>query len=183
MILWIIISALGFFLLWILFAPLIIRIDSDNQKYSLSLPGIFKALLVPHDELFYIRIWILFIPFKIDPIGRTRQKGEAKFKKKKKKRNKNFSKLMRVRLMALKELVGSFRLKKMNLNLDTDDFILNSHLVPVFTTINNQDVNLTVNYEGDISLFMVLKNRIASLLWIGMKAVSRKIYAGIVKTY
>jgi len=167
---------LGLFLLWILFAPVIIRVDSDNQRYSLSLPGIFKALVVPDDELFYIRIWVLFIPFKVYPFGRTIQKREGKAKKKKKKRKRNFPKLMRVRLMALKELAGSFRLKKMRLNLDTDDFILNSQLVPVFTTINNQDVNLTVNYEGDISLFMVLKNRIASLLWIGMKYIYRTKY-------
>ena len=59
---------------------------------------------------------------------------------------------------------------------DTDDFIVNSYLVPVFTTINTRDVNLTVNYEGDISLFMILKNRIISLLWIGMKYIYRTKY-------
>ena len=174
MVLLIIISALVLFLLWFLFAPLIIRVDSDNQRYSLSLPGIFKALVVPDDDLFHIRLWVLFIPIKIDPLGRSMQRVEKPGKKKK--RNRDISKLMRARLLALKELIRSFRLKKLKLNLDTDDFILNSQLVPVFTTINNQDLNLTVNFEGDISLFMVIKNRIASLLWIGMKYMSRTKY-------
>ena len=176
MVLLIIISALVLFLLWFLFAPLIIRVDSDNQRYSLSLPGIFKALVVPDDDLFHIRFWVLFIPFKIDPLGRSMQRVEKTGKRKKKKRNRDISKLMRARLLALKELIRSFRLKKLKLNLDTDDFILNSQLVPVFTTINNQDLNLSVNFEGDISLFMVMKNRIASLLWIGMKYMYRTKY-------
>ncbi|MBL7112359.1 MAG: hypothetical protein ISS19_10515 [Bacteroidales bacterium] len=176
MILLIIISALALFLLWLLFAPLIIRVDSDNQRYSLSVPGIFKAMVVPDDKLFHIRLWVLFIPFKIDPMRRRMKKGEEQGRNKRKKRRRDFSKLMKARLMALKELIRSFTLKKLWLNLDTDDFILNSHLVPVFTTINNQDVNLTVNYEGEISLFMVLNNRIASLLWIGMKYIYRTKY-------
>ena len=88
----------------------------------------------------------------------------------------NLSKRMRARLMAMKEVWYSFRLKKMTLNLDTDDFILNSHLVPVFTTINNRDMNLTINYNGDISLFMILTNRMISLLWIGMKYIYRTKY-------
>ena len=175
MILWIIISALALFLLWFLFAPLIIRVDSDNQRYSLSLPGIFKALVVPDDDLFHIRLWVLFIPIKLDPLGKSMKRAEGPAKKKKK-RKRDLSKLMRARLIALKEVYRSFRLKKLRLNLDTDDFIVNSHLVPVFTTINNQNVNLTVNYEGDISLFMVLKNRIVSLLWIGIKYLYRTKY-------
>ncbi len=176
MILLIIISALALFLLWILFAPLIIRVDSDNQRYSLSLPGIFKAIVVPDDTLFHIRLWVLFIPFRMDPLGKTMRRVEGPGRRDQKKGRRNISKLMRARIIALKEVTRSFKLKKLSLNLDTDDFILNSHLVPVFTTINYRDVNLTINYEGEISLFMVLTNRIASLLWIGMKYIYRTKY-------
>jgi hypothetical protein len=174
MILWIIISAMTLFLLWFLFAPLIIKVNSDNQRYSLSLPGIFKVLVVPDNQLFHIRLWVLFIPFNIKPFGRAVKKSEGK--QKKKKRSRDLSKLMKARFIAIRELTRSFKLKKMWLNIDTDDFILNAQLVPVFSTMNNQHVNLTVNFEGDISLFMILKNRIASLLWIGIKYLYRTKY-------
>ena len=174
MILWIIILLLALFLFWILFAPVIIKMDSDNQKYSVTLPGIFKASVVPDDQLFHIRLWVLFIPFRIKPFGRAVQKTEGK--QKKKKSGRDLSKVMKARFIALRELVYSFRLEKFWLNLDTDDFILNSQLVPVFTTINSRNVNLTVNFEGEISLFMIMKNRIASLLWIGMKYIYRTKY-------
>ena len=167
---------MGLFLLWILFAPLIIRVDSDNQRYSLTLPGIIRASVVPDEELFHIRLWVLFIPIKIDPVGKSMQKADGESKSKKKKPRGYLSKRMRARLMAMKEVWHSFRLKKLSLNLDTDDFILNSQLVPVFTTMNSRDVNLMVNYEGDISLFMILKNRMISLLWIGIKYLYRTKY-------
>ena len=176
MVLWIIISVLVFLLLWILFAPLIIRLDSDKQRYSLSLPGIFKALVVPDEDLFHIRLWVLFIPFRIDPYGRSFGRKDNGDKEDKKRRKGNLLKNIRAKILGLKAFWYSFRLKKLRLNLDTDDFILNSHLVPVFTSLNSRDVTLTVNYNGEISLFMVLKNRLANLLWIGIKYLYRTKY-------
>ena len=168
MILFIVISVLIVFLLWILFGPLIIRIDSENHTYSLSLPGIFKASAVPDDDLFYVRARIFFIPVKIKPFNRT-----VKESKPVKRKQRDLTKSFQAGMMALKELVQSFSMKALRLNIDTDDFTLNSQLVPVFSVINTSRTRMTVNYQGDTSIYLILKNRMASLIWIGIKFLYR----------
>ena len=88
----------------------------------------------------------------------------------------NLAKSFQAGVRALEELIRSFSMKALRLNIDTDDFTLNSQLVPVFSAINSSSMSMTVNYEGDTSIFLILQNRIASLIWIGIKFLYRTKY-------
>src|SRR6056297_2160397 len=79
---------------WILIAPVIMRVDSSNQRYRVMLPGIFSVSVVPSKEkIFFIRLWIFFIPVTIDPFRMMKKNGDSedKARKNKQKRMKIFT--------------------------------------------------------------------------------------------
>jgi hypothetical protein len=59
----------------------------------------------------------------------------------------------------------SFRIKRLEADIDTDDFTLNAWLVPVFSAVNGENVHLQVNFEGHQSLLLDLRVTLGSILW------------------
>jgi len=161
MIWYVLISLLVVFVFWLLLVPVIIYTDTNRNRYLLTLPGIFRAVVVPHEGLFHIKGWIFFIPFKFNPFEQKKRKGEKKSVKKKKK--KRLWKSGRVRTM--KGALRAFRIKQLEAEIDTDDFTLNAWLVPVFSAVNQENVHLQVNFEGNQSLLLDLRVTLGALLW------------------
>ena len=151
------------FLLWILIGPVTLYLDTDTSRYHLVLPGIFKAVVVPSTDIFYIRIWIFFIPFRIRPF-------KSKSSERKKKPGKPGKKWRLKKLAGGKQMVSdvirSMQIRKLSLDIDTDDFLLNAWLVPLFSSMNSENIQMKVNFEGTSSLILDLRARIGTLLWI-----------------
>lgn len=59
--------------------------------------------------------------------------------------------------------------------MDTEDFLLNANLVPVLMLAKTDRINLNVNFMDANSLIMDLRNRLANLLWTGIKYKYRTI--------
>ena len=164
MIWYILISLFFVFLLWLLFVPVIIYTNTQRNRYLVTLPGIFRATVVPDNGLFRIRVWIFFIPFSFNPfqVQRKRRKTKPKVKKKKKRFSGNF------RMM--KGALGAFRIRQLEADIDTDDFTLNAWLVPVFSAVNQENIRLQVNFEGHQSLLLDLRVTLGALLWSIIRA-------------
>jgi hypothetical protein len=127
------------------------------------LPGIFKAALVPTTDLFHIRGWVFFIPFKYDPFKERKRKKRKKIPKSdKRKKSRMPSGILRM----IAEAVGSLRIRKLTMDIDTDDFVLNAWLVPVFSVVNSENIHMSVNFQGSLSLLLDLRARLGTLLWI-----------------
>jgi hypothetical protein len=159
----IIITLLLAFLLWLLLGPVILFLNTETNRYHLALPGIIKIAVVPSTELFHIRGWVFFIPFKYHPFrprkGKRKEKPEKpKAKKKPRKVSGNINMVI--------DVVRSLRIRKLYLNLDTDDFILNAWLVPAFSYVNSENIRMRVNFEGTSSLLLDLRLRLGTLIWI-----------------
>jgi hypothetical protein len=167
MIWYILISLLLVFLSWLLLVPVILYTNTDRNRYLLTLPGIFRVVVVPHEGLFRIRIWIFFIPFEFNPLKRRKKKGEQKPQKKKKR------KWRTANLRTMRGALGAFRIKRLEANIDTDDFTLNAWLVPVFSAVNQDKIHLQVNFEGHQSLLLDLRITLGALLWNIIKAKYR----------
>ena len=162
---WIIlISFIVALFVWILLVPVIIHINTEGNRYYLVLPAVLRAEIVPADGLFRIRGWILFIPYSFNPF--TMNFGSKKEKKKKKKSRRMG--LQQGKNM-FRDLLGSFRIRKLDLNLDTDDFVTNAYLVPAFSAINRENINMQVNYEGELDLLLDVRTRIGKILWTFFK--------------
>jgi hypothetical protein len=156
-----------FFLLlffWILFGPIIVKADTNLKNYGISLPGVFIAKLVPSDEgLFIIKGWILMIPFRFDPFKTGRKKSQKKDPSKKKLGNmwKGKGSIRRLR-----GIFRAIRIRKLEMDLDSDDFLLNAWLVPAFTMVNNnRNIYLRVNFEGRLYFSLDMRTRIGSMVW------------------
>lgn len=163
MIWYILISLLLIFLLWLLLVPVILYTNTRRNRYLLTLPGIFRVLVVPDNGLFYIRAWILFIPFKFNPFKPKKKKKKEKPRKKKK------FKLRSGNLRMMKGALRAFRIRKLEANIDTDDFTMNAWLVPAFTMVNGENIRLQVNFEGHQSLLLDLRITLGAMLWMIIK--------------
>jgi hypothetical protein len=163
MILIVIISLFIALLLWLLFVPVTLFLNTDTSRYHLVLPGIFKAVVVPSTTLFYIRIWIFFIPVRFHPFqgkaGKTREKPKKSVRKWKLKKFRGGKQI-------ISDAIRSIRIRKLSLDIDTDDFMLNAWLIPVFSAVNSRDIQMRVNFEGTSSLLLNMQARIGTLLWI-----------------
>ncbi len=58
-------------------------------------------------------------------------------------------------------------IRKLDMDMDTDDVMLNAWLVPAFTVVNaNTRLNMQVNFEGNLYLDLDVRTRLSMLLWI-----------------
>ena len=166
----IIILSLPVILSWILFAPLILKVDTESEDYSVRIPGIIKASVIQDDSEVYMKIRILFVPFRIRP-----SRFAPTQTKKKPKRKRISTGNLKYRIIAFKDIIRSFRLRNLQINMDTEDFLLNANLVPVLMLAKTDRINLNVNFMDANSLIMDLRNRLANLLWTGIKYKYRTI--------
>ena len=167
---WIIfISALLFIIAWLLLAPVILTLDTDSGTYRVRYFGVASARLVADEELFHIRGRILFIPLRFRPFS---PKSHSVKKKRGQKEKKQDSKK---RSFSLKSLAGgrnmlrTLHIRRLWLDIDTDDFILNAWLIPLFSALNGPQVQMQVNFEGRAALALDLHTRPGSVLWAMIK--------------
>ena len=166
MIWYILISLLAVLLLWFLLGPVIIFLDTDCQRYQLALPGIFKAAVVPSENLFHIRGRIFFIPYRFNPFRIGKKKSREKKKQpEKKKRSMNISRGSKM----FRSAVMAFRIRKLRLDIDTDEFLLNAWLIPAFSMVNSGNIRMSANFNGEFALLLDVRTRIGALLWILIK--------------
>ena len=156
---YIFISVILITLLWILLGPVIIFVNTESKSYSLVLPGIFKAKVAPAADLFMIRGSIFFIPYRFNP-----------FQKKRKKTGKKRAIRPSEGLSMGKNLLHAFRIRKLHLNIDTDDYALNAWLIPVFSAVNSENIRLQANFEGNASLLLDLRTSLGALIWAFLKS-------------
>ena len=164
MILLIIILAVFLFIGWILFAPLILTVNTVSENYSVRLPGIFSGRIIHDGGKFYMRIRVLFIPFTVHP-GRFTGKEHEKQPG----RKPVWPRSVKYSVMAFREIIRSFRLKMLYIDVDTEETLLNACLVPVLMMIRAEQVHVNVNFMEQNTLIMDLRNRLANFLWIGIK--------------
>lgn len=168
MIWYILISLLLVFLFWILLVPVILYTNTARNRFLLTLPGIFRAVVVPDEGLFHIRGWIFFIPYKFNPFKQRKRKEKSRPKRKKKK---NY--LRSGNLRTMRGALRAFRIRRLEADIDTDDFTLNAWLVPVFSAVNQDNIRLQVNFEGHHSLLLDLRVTLGALLWSIIRAKYR----------
>lgn len=148
---------------WIVTTPLRIKIDTENQLYQVHWKGIAEAILIPLSNDFLIRFRVFFWKKDFYPLRQKAKQLEKKEKTKKVKSTKQSSDLNR-RFKKGIQLLKSFEVKTFKLNLDTDNYIYNSYLYPVFYFLNKEHRQLKINYQGDLELQLEIENRLYRIL-------------------
>lgn len=166
MIWYIIIALLLLFILWMLLVPVAVRVDTEYHRYAVTLPGIFNVYLVPSEGLFFVRIWVFFIPFKLDPFRMKRRKKTKETADKPAKKKRSFFR-QKGSVKRFRKMTRAVKIRRLEADIDTDDFPLNAWLFPAFAAVNSyENIHLRVNFEGNLLLRMDMRTRIGHILWL-----------------
>jgi len=67
-------------------------------------------------------------------------------------------------------MLHAMRIRKLHLDVDTDDFTLNAWLIPVFSAVNSENIRLQANFEGNATLLLDLRTSLGALIWAFLKS-------------
>ena len=143
------------FLIGLLFVPIELYIDTIANQYYLRLRGLAKAKIEgDKEELLRIRLNVLFRNFYFYPLKKIGSPKAKKIEKTKSKRTRK-----RTRIKKTIRVLKSFKVKRLFVNIDTGDCLLNAKLYPAFTFMNYHKGNFNINFEGRNQMVLYLRNR------------------------
>ena len=156
-------------LLWVLLSPLEIIIDTNKNTYLARLGVIAKMNLLFKDLHIELKTRIFFFNISIKPGKRKRKKDKQKKKEKKRYTEMPF----RLILDASKDLWKAVKIIRLELDLDTEDVILNAKLFPFFYMLSNDRIKLWINFDDKNSLLIHVRAELWALAAVGMKFLIR----------
>ena len=146
---------IGFILIviYILLVPIVLFIDTNTNQYFIKLKGLAKASIEQHKvEILRIKLTVLYLNFYFYPLQYLRIKKKKETAAKHTKNRKiGFKKMMCI--------LKSFKVKKLLLNIDTGNCILNAKLYPFFLFLNYYIGYFSINFEGRNRLVLEVENR------------------------
>jgi hypothetical protein len=137
----------------LLIAPMQLVIDSNRNLFGLQWKTIGAAKVFLAKDDIILRTRLFFWQKDWHPLQWKPAKKKPK-KKKPAKKKKNWLSFRRV-----KRLLRSFRVKKLLINIDTDDYVVNSYLYPLFYLLDRSQESLHINYEGEFDCQLTVENR------------------------
>jgi hypothetical protein len=154
--LYVIITLLVILIGFLLWTPIIIKVDTDTNDYFVQWRGLAKARIEGDEqEIVRVKLNVLFLNFKFYPLrswGKSeKKKGHSEVKKTKKFNPKNGRIALRV--------LRTFEIKQFLLHLDTGDYILNAKLYPVFFFLNRFYGDFAINFNDKNRLALQVQNR------------------------
>ena len=169
-----ILPLLIFFFLWILFGPLDFVVNTFKEEYYFQLRKVYRiSIIFDPDEIVFLNIKVFFISFNIHPlqiITNPRKKKKGKKKKKEKEKRKRVQRIRSLKNMGVFfsrltwKTIETFKLRKLRINLDTGNVITNAYLIPIFTILNGNRTQLSVNYSGQIGVHIAYENSLFLIL-------------------
>lgn len=170
MAIWVILLCLLAFLLLILLLPFTIYADTQEQRYSLSWPVLFRMVVYGSENGYRGKFYVFFIPFRMDISPMKIKYPSLKSKGKKTKVLSEPHTLAKIRIYYrfLRALWSSFRLKRLEATFDTGDYAVNAILVPLLTCVNGKKVNVFVNFSETWAVLLKIRNNLGRIAWLGL---------------
>ncbi len=149
----------------LLFVPVRVIARSGDHHYAWQWGKLVSGILVPNrkePQKSFLKLKILFWSKEIYPF--RKRKAHKKSKKKKRKPRRSFIKPERLK-SRLVPVLNSFKVEHFRVNLDTDDYVLNGILYPVFHALTNDRRRLEINFNGIVDLDIQIQNKGWKLLY------------------
>ena len=159
--LWTVLGILLFlFMLYLLFVPLDIVINVAKNQYFVRIWGLAKVALEGHEtEFLRLKLNTLFTRFYFYPLRKKKKEQKKKIDKKSGKRR-NIQSNLKSGLQVLK----SFKVKKLLVDIDTGDCIENAKLYPAFAFLNHHVGTFQVNFDGRVNMVLHLQSRPVNII-------------------
>lgn len=159
-------------LIWLLCSPIYLQIEwnEDYQFAQLHWWGILRGRLLPErgDWTFRLELPLFSRSWPISkwqPGTKKEQKNRAKSTRKKSWKPKHPLQLVR-------RLWRSFHLIRLRVDLDTDDYVWNAYLFPLFRVTNPAGrKDWRINFKGRNELSLIVENRLYRLLYAFIRTV------------
>ena len=160
---WIILVIILILLAWPLVAPFQLIIDSEMGKVEFHWKSIGRIGLWANEEA------ILLLKVNIGCFHRTWKPLEWQSKPQnnqpKKVKKKRKSNIQNLPFQLIYQLLSTFRVRYFRLDLDTDDFVLNSYLYPFAFTLQRMGWQVSINYAGRSYFTCCVENQLARIGW------------------
>jgi hypothetical protein len=151
---------------FLLLAPFYLEIDSEKEKLSLKWSIIFLADIISANDSLLLRLRIFGFTYRID-LFRGKKFQEHKENTTKKYENKSKRNFPLNRFI---NVIKSFKVKKLNIDVDCGDDPLNGILFPIFYWAKIKfNKNIAINFEGRVKFQLLIKNNAASMLLAYLK--------------
>ena len=141
----------------LLVTKICVEIDTTIHLYRVSWGKVVRGSVVPSEDDFYLQLFIFGYQKKWSLlrilVKNGNKKAKAKNEKTKRKTRSNFS------ARTAFDLLKSFRVKKLHLNIDLNNAIWNAWLYPVGYFISKNNIQCTTNFEGRNELILEIVNR------------------------
>jgi len=175
---WVLLTiALIFLLLLIgfLITPIVLYIDSEEQRYEVCQFPVFK-FFIEYSTL-KPRLNILGWAVPISSVNDNKKSSEKHREIRKSKEKKTvgiFSKSVNAWKFLVQGVIKSFSVKRVVLLMDTDDVVLNAKLTPVCMLATRGPYTFQTNFEGRVYFHLEILNKPGRLLWIFLQFLTKK---------
>lgn len=139
----------------LLFVPMELCIDTTTDNYYFRLRGLIRANLEEHEEeLVRIRLSLFFGNVYFYPLRRIGLSQKRSVKK-----DREGKKRKRVGIRKVIRLLRTFTIKRLIIDVDTGDCLLNAKLYPAFAFLNHTMGQFSINFQGRNHLVLYVQNR------------------------
>lgn len=157
--------------LWLLFAPIVLNINSARAVYMLSLFGLIRIAVVPADNTLLITISFLFLKKSFDVIElAAAPKKEKKKKKKKKKKKLSLQKTLSKHSGSIKRIPGAavkllktFEIRQLYVAVDTGNYPLNAKLFSLYG-LQQHNIIFEINFINHNMIILDIRNRLIRIV-------------------
>jgi len=162
MILTIFLSLFLLLIIYLLFIPVILFIDTATNQYYIQLKGLAKASIELHSkEVLIFKLRVSFFNFYFYPLRKRRPSISEKKKMIKRNGIKNIKKFG---FRKISRVLRSFKIKNLIIDIDTGDWTLNAKLYPIFSFLNFTVGSFNINFEGRNRMVLHMQNRPISII-------------------
>lgn len=150
---------------WILIVPIYLVIDSDRSEYMICQAGVFSVRVYPgRDRILDMKV----AGFRVAPVMSPEKEAPHRKAKKPTKRSlDSWAYLAR-------RIIRSFTIERFVIDIDTDDYVLNANLVPLFQFASRGVYSMNVNFSGRNYIGIKIMGRLIKLLWIFLTFLNKK---------
>jgi hypothetical protein len=150
--------------------PVSLYIDTDQGRYEVFQKPAFRFFAIIKNETVILQLQIVGINVPLQ----SKRKSAIKKERKKSKSKSTFRRSVSAWRFLIERSLKSFEVKKVIVDLDTDDVILNAQLVPVLLLASQGAVQLSTNFNGRVYFHLDIKNRPGKILWIFLRFLTKK---------
>lgn len=162
MILLIIIVSFIVFITILLLIPIQLRIDSIKGIYQMEWKNLVRANLLFENEEPIARLKIFFwekdLHLLKTQISSKKVSKERKKKAPKQKKKFDFRK-------KFNRLMKAIQVNQFFLNIDTDRYIWNAYLYPLFFLLRKEKRDININFQGNVELLLEIQSRPIKILY------------------